>query len=333
MPYIPPAVSEDNLSREVLMKSLKRIHQGKVRDTYELPGHPDKLLVIATNRLSIFDFVLGRTVPLKGEILTAMTIFWLTDILHDYPHHLIAYGTKMNAFLPKSLQSNPFLQRSGIIVKKLEMLQIECIARGYLTGTGLKAYKNNGIVCGHKLPEGLHDGSKLSPAIFTPTTKALVGHDEHVTAKSVYGFYGEMPERITLEIFDRASAYALARGIILADMKIEMGLDGSLADEVLTPDSCRFWDIGDYGVAASHGKSPSGYDKEPVRQAGKSALINGDTLDLSKLELTQANAEFAGSWVVPNDVISQTTSRYTEIFHRLTGLWLNEFQSDIMVIR
>ncbi|MCX6714362.1 MAG: phosphoribosylaminoimidazolesuccinocarboxamide synthase [Candidatus Uhrbacteria bacterium] len=332
MTTIPFMVAEDRLSSEVLRKRLKRIHQGKVRDTYELPGHPDKLLVVATDRLSIFDFVLGYLIPRKGEILTAMTVFWLRQLFADLPHHLIACGPEMDTYLPSSLRSLPQLQKRALIVKKLQMLPIECIARGYLTGTGLKAYRVEGKICGHELPNGLHDGSKLVPALFTPTTKPTYGHDEHITAESVLLKYGEMPSRVTLEVYERAAEFALERGIIIADMKIELGIDGTLADEVITPDSCRFWDRNAYGIAVHKRTSPSGFDKEPVRQAGKKAIIDGKLIDLSSLDTTLLNAELASRWEIPRDVIGQTVERYHQIFIRLTGMSLPTFQERIMEI-
>lgn len=331
MATIPFMVAEDRLSAE-LRKRLKRVHQGKVRDTYAIPGHSDKLLVVATDRLSIFDFVLGHLIPSKGEILTAMTVFWLRQLFADLPHHLIACGPEMDAYLPSPLRSLPQLQKRALIVKKLQMLPIECIARGYLTGTGLKAYRETGIVCGHTLPEGLHDGSKLAPALFTPTTKPEYGHDEHVTAESVLLAYGEMPSRITLDVYERAAEFALEHGIIIADMKIELGIDGTLADEVITPDSCRFWDRGTYGIAVSKRTSPSGFDKEPVRQAGKKAVIDGKLVDLSTLDTTLSNAELASRWEIPHDIIGHTVLRYQQIFLRLTGMNLPAFQERVMEI-
>lgn len=332
MAIIPFMVAEGKLSSCVLGKHLKRIHQGKVRDTYALPGHPDKLLVIATDRLSIFDFVLGYLIPIKGEVLTAMTVFWLKMIFADLPHHLIACGPEMDAYLPSPLRSLPQLQKRGLIVKKLEMLPIECIARGYLTGTGLKAYRETRMVCGHLLPDGLHDGSKLSSDLFTPTTKPTYGHDEHVTVESVFQEFGEMPSQITHMVYDRASAFALERGIIIADMKIELGMDGTLADEVITPDSCRFWDANAYAIAVQKRTSPSGFDKEPIRQAGKKAMIDGKLVDLSTLDTTIQNAELASRWEIPHEVIGHTIERYQAIFQRLTGMSLPDFQERMMEI-
>lgn len=331
MPIIPTSLGPDPLATRA-QKYLKRIHQGKVRDTYEIPGHPDKLLVVATDRLSIFDFVLGKNAQGKGENLTATTIFWLIDVFADIPNHLIAYGSKIDAYLPEALRSFPSLQKRAIIVKRLNMLPIECIVRGYLTGSGLAAYKETGMVCGHMLPEGLHDGSKLTTPLFTPTTKPTEGHDEHVTAESVLTEYGEMPCRTALMIYERAAEFALERDIIIADMKIEMSLDGVLADEVLTPDSCRFWDSDAYTAAVQRRTSPTGFDKEVVRQAGKQAVIGGRYVDLSKLDLTSANAEFVGRWMIPVDVLRQTMERYHTIFQRLTGISLKEFQQNIMDI-
>lgn len=326
--YVPPAVAESLLSH-ALQAHLALLHRGKVRDTYALPDHPDKLLVVATDRISIFDFVLGKLVPHKGEVLTALTIFWFTRLFTDVEHHLVAFGNGIDDYLPEAARGDTELSRRALVVEKLTMLPVECIARGYLTGSGLGAYQKSQSVCGIPLPEGLHDGSKLPKSIFTPTTKAEEGHDEHITAESVDREFGTWLGVATLDLYERAQAYAKPRGIIIADTKFEFG--NKLADEVLTPDSSRFWDAAEYEQAQKEGRSPAGYDKEPVRQAGKVALIDGRLVNISRLNPKNFNEVlFAANWDVPDEVIDATTARYLTIVERLTGFTLAEFQEEMM---
>ena len=327
---VPECVADNALSRR-LRQHLRLVHRGKVRDTYEVPGHPDKLFVVATDRVSIFDFVLGVLVPQKGEVLVALTVFWLTEVLNGIDHHLLAYGSGIDEFLPSELAADPELQRRGVVVKRLTMVPVECIARGYLTGSGLKVYHDHGVVCGIALPKDLHDGSKLSPAIFTPTTKAVVGHDEHITAESVELRYGSWIGEKTLALYRRASEYAFSRGIIIADTKFEFGDDQCLGDEMFTPDSSRLWDTNEYAAARLIGQSPTGYDKEPVRQAGKLAVIDGLSVDISRLDPTsEQDVALAASWQIPPLVIAQTMGRYHTILNRLTGMDLEMFQQQKM---
>jgi phosphoribosylaminoimidazole-succinocarboxamide synthase len=238
----------------------------------------------------------------------------------------------MSNYLPASLAGNSELYRRALVVEKLSMLPVECIARGYLTGSGWAAYKKNPenpSVCGIPLPFDLHDGSKLPQPIFTPTTKAEQGHDEHIRTESVNQEFGTWLGLTTLSLYQRAQEYAEPRGIIIADTKFEFG--NKLGDEVLTPDSSRFWDVQEYEQAQALGKSPSGYDKEPVRQVGKKAEINGQLVDISLLDPTkQEHVQLVVSWDVPKEVIEQTTYRYLTIVERLTGLELSEFQAKVM---
>lgn len=326
---VPAVVAENALSRW-LQRHLQLVHRGKVRDTYQLPGHPDKLLVVATDRISIFDFVLGTTVPSKGEVLVALTVFWLTELFKQVEHHLIACGKEIDEYLPSALAGDHELHRRALVVEKLKMVPVECIARGYLTGSGWKAYQRDQAVCGISLPEGLHDGSKLPQPIFTPTTKAEEGHDEHITAESVNRQYGLWLGLATIDLYQKARDYAFQRGVIIADTKFEFG-SKKLGDEVVTPDSSRFWDVREYTEAQRQGKSPSGYDKEPVRQAGKRAIINGESVDISGLDPTNPeHVRLVASWEIPTEVIQETTRRYLTIAQRLTGLELGQFQAEVM---
>lgn len=336
MPTIPQGVAEDELSC-ALQEQLSRVHQGKVRDTYAIPGHDDKLLVVATERISIFDFVLNARVNLKGEVLTALTVFWLMGVLRKFPNHLLAFGRQTNKFLSASHRVPPDLYRRAVVVRKLNMLPVECIARGYLTGSGWSSYQEKGTVCGIRLPEGLHDGAHLEFPIFTPTTKAVEGHDLPLDAADVHKRFGRKLCESTLAVYSEAAGFAGRRGIIVADTKLEFGTDSGgdliLGDEAITPDSSRFWDMDDYVTAQQRLKSPVGFDKEPVRQWGKAARLNGHagTVDISQLDPTsQRDLEQIAQITVPKEVLFTTTERYLSVMRRLTGMSLGEFQSQVM---
>ena len=316
---VPAMVAETALSR-LLQSVLLLMHMGKVRDTYFLPGFPDKLGVVVTDRISIYDRVLKRLVPMKGEVLVALTVFWLTKIFADVPNHLVAYGAGIDEYLPESLRGNPELQRRMIIVEKLDMLPIECIVRGYLTGTGYTAYTETGKVCGIQLQPGLFDGSKLSTPIFTPTNKAAPGkHDVHLNAKAIERKYGSRVREFALELYNRGQAHADLCETILADTKFEFGLRNGrliLGDEVLTPDSSRFWHVMAYAAAIARRQAPQGWDKQPTRDAGKKSGMMDNLSD----------------WEVPDEVIAETQDRYLAIAERLTGYSLPVFQAVVMGI-
>ncbi|RJO74359.1 MAG: phosphoribosylaminoimidazolesuccinocarboxamide synthase [Myxococcales bacterium] len=336
---LPKKLAEADFDRTLAKSGLTRVHQGKVRDTYLSPRHPELMLLVATDRLSIFDFVLPALVPQKGEVLTALTVFWLADVLKDAAHHLEAYGAGLDAFLPSALCGLPDLQTRGMIVRRLAMIPVECVVRGYLTGSGWSAYQRAVEVCGHRLPTGLHDGSRLPEPIFTPTTKAEVGHDEHVSYVDVRARFGRGLEEASLSIYRQIHDYAAGRGIILADTKFEFGEGLVLGDEVATPDSSRFWDKGEWEEAAQRQKSPSGYDKQPVREWGKTvatpfsaagqAIMGIDKLDTEEA----AQRDFVHGLNVPADVTRATADRYLSIFERLTGQTLAAFQAARMDVK
>ncbi len=335
---LPSLFTDSDLHRRLAAAGIERVHQGKVRDTYRLPAHSDKLFLIATDRLSIFDFVLPAEVPDKGAVLTALTVFWLTKVLKGVEHHLLAQGSGIDAYLPESLHGDADLQTRAMVVKKLDMAPVECVVRGYLTGSGWSAYKKTQEVCGHALPENLHDGVKLPTALFTPTTKAEVGHDEHISAESVRAEHGDWLETLTLKVYTQLADYAAEHGIILADTKFEFGEGGILGDEVGTPDSSRFWDRDEWEAAVKDRQSPSGYDKQPVREWGKTvetpfkadgAAITG----IHKLDTEDAqHLAFVHGLSIPADVLSETTRRYLRIFEILTGAPLETFQKTVMTI-
>ncbi|ROO90618.1 phosphoribosylaminoimidazole-succinocarboxamide synthase [Actinocorallia herbida] len=280
---------------------MKHVHSGKVRDLYELPG--GELLIVARDTISAYDYVLDTPIPEKGAVLTQLSLWWFEQLADVVPNHVISTD------LPEGAPAE-WAGRS-VVVKKLEMVPVECVARGYLVGSGLKDYRATGGVCGIALPAGLEDGSRLAEPIFTPTTKADVGdHDLPMTYAEVEGSVGgELAAKlrdITLEVYRRGAELALDRGVIVADTKIELGLlDGELVlgDEVLTPDSSRFWPADQW----QPGRSQPSFDKQFVRDWLTSPASGWDP----------ASGEAPPS--LPADVVEQTQAKYIEAYERLTG--------------
>ena len=282
--------------------SITLLGRGKVRDLYAVD---DALLLVATDRISAFDHVLGTGIPGKGKILTQISLFWF-DLLSDLvPNHLITADV---AQFPSSLQ--PYadqLRGRSMLVKRAQMFPVECVARGYLAGSGWKEYKASGTVCGIALPKGLKDGSRLPQPVFTPATKSQDGaHDENISFEATEKLLGAETaselRRLTLAIYRRATQHAEQHGLILADTKFEFGTtaDGILlADEVLTPDSSRFWEAS----AWNPGGSQPSFDKQFVRDY---------------LEAIQWNKQ-APAPKLPDEVVERTLAKYLEAFHRLTG--------------
>jgi phosphoribosylaminoimidazole-succinocarboxamide synthase len=275
---------------------------GKVRDLYAVGND---LLLVATDRISAFDHVLGTGIPGKGKILTQISLFWFSLLASIVPNHLIA--TDVSDF-PADLHSyRDQLEGRSMLVKRAAMFPVECVARGYLAGSGWKEYQASGTVCGIPLPEGLKDGSRLPEPLFTPATKSQDGaHDENISFAAVENLLGANDagelRRLTLAIYNRAAQHAEARGLILADTKFEFGRtpDGIiLADEVLTPDSSRFWEASSWKPG---GAQPS-FDKQFVRDYLESIHWN-----------KQAPAP-----ALPQEVVDRTLNKYLEAFHRLTG--------------
>ena len=275
--------------------------QGKVRDLYDLG---DKLLLVATDRISAFDYILEDEIPNKGRVLTQLSCFWF-DLLSDVvENHLISADV---ADLPEEFKPyEEYLEGRFMLVKKAQMFPVECIVRGYLTGSGLKDYQKTGAVCGIELPAGLENGSKLPEPLFTPSTKAEIGdHDENISFERCAELLGDEAAQdlrdLTLAIYTKASEHAAERGIIIADTKFEFGtIDGTiiLADEVLTPDSSRFWGVDDYEV----GREQPSFDKQFVRN-----WLN-------------ANWDRTGNPPrLPQDVIDQTSAKYVQAYETITG--------------
>ncbi|MDD5341094.1 MAG: phosphoribosylaminoimidazolesuccinocarboxamide synthase [Patescibacteria group bacterium] len=305
---------------------LKLISDGKVRGTYVFKDqHPSPLVQLATDRISIFNFILNAKVPQKGEILTAMTIFWLEKVLKNFKSHLDFFGSSCGIMLPVgAYREDPDLWKRVLIIQNLILPPIEAIVRGYLTGSGWKSYQKSGECYGHKLPEGLWDGAKLPFPIFTPTEKSE--DDAPISHEEVVKRFGGTMERVSMQAYWQALDFAISRGIILADTKFEMTNDGIIGDEVITPDSSRFWDLKEWQKLVAEKKSPTSLDKEFVRKWGKSVGIH--ELDPKSLEHI-ARVE---SILVPTDVIENTRRIYRYIFWRLTGKKLEVFQSEVMNI-
>ena len=275
--------------------------RGKVRDVYDLG---DELLVVATDRLSAFDVVLPTGIPGKGVVLTQLSLFWFELLKHVVPNHVRSADV---AAYPAALR--PFadqLEGRSMLVVKTDVLPVECVVRGYITGSGFKDYTRTGSVCGIELPPGLKDSDRLEPAIFTPATKAETGHDENISFETMVETVGreraDEARRVSLEIYERARGYAEARGIILADTKFEFGVrNGRLVwiDEALTPDSSRFWPRDAYAP----GRAQPSFDKQFVRDY---------------LETLAWNKQPPGP-ELPPEVVARTVEKYVEAHDRLRG--------------
>lgn len=327
MTKIPNGFAEDSLGLKLQKAGLTRLFQGKVRDTYNI-GIEGLMLVVASNRISINDVVLPAFIPGKGKVLTSISNFFMTEVLSDFPNHLVATGNQILQYLPQELWNDPELTERGTIIRVLKMLPAEFIVRGYLTGSGWTAYQETGEVCGHVLTTGLHDGSQLNPPIFTPTSKAEEGHDEHMSFKTIRELYGPNPEEFVLALYKRSAAYAGGRGIILADTKYELGYNGdilTLGDESNTPDSSRYWMRVAWEAAVQNRKSPAGFDKQPVRDWGKTIVTpfyKGDQqiIGIGNLDLKNSDhIAFVHNMEIPQQVLDHCAERYDRINEMLTG--------------
>jgi len=283
-------------------EAVTHVASGKVRELYEVDD--DRLLLVASDRISTFDVVLPTEIPDKGRVLTGLSAFWFARTRELVPNHLLA------------------LRDDGRSTecRRLEMLPLECVVRGYLTGSGWKDYRATGSVCGHVLPQGLEDSQKLPEPIFTPSTKAQEGHDENIDREQAAELVGrdrfDEVERVSLELYRFASDYAAERGILIADTKFELGLDPKgnvvLGDEAFTPDSSRFWPADDYEA----GRAQPSFDKQFVR----------DYCETLGWDKTPPGPE------LPEDVVSGTRARYVDAFERLTGIEFDEYLADPNVV-
>ncbi len=292
---------------------LPLLHRGKVRDVYELDG--ETLLMVASDRVSAFDVVMERPVPRKGEVLTLVTAWWMSQLEGRIPHHLLAVDPDaIVARHPRLAASRDAWARRAMLVRRTKPILVECVVRGYISGSAWKEYRTHGTLAGEVLPAGLRESQRLDPPIFSPATKAHEGHDENITfarTEELLGadLAGALRDR-ALEIYAFGRDAADKRGIILADTKFEFGHDAEgrllLIDEILTPDSSRFWPKEHYAA----GRGQPSLDKQPLR----------DWL------------ETLGDWdktppppPLPDEVVAETSARYQDVFHRLTGVTLDDY--------
>lgn len=285
------------------LPGISKLRSGKVREVFDLG---DSLLFVATDRISAFDCILPNAIPRKGEVLTQISSFWF-EKLDFVENHVIATNFRHFPEILKPFEE--ILAGRSMIVKKALPLPVECVARGYLAGSGWKEYQEQGTVAGHALPAGLRQGDRLPETLFTPATKAETGHDENITWRQCRAVLGDeialQVRKWTIELYEHGRAYAAERGIIVADTKFEFGmLDGEvvLIDEVLTPDSSRFWPESEYAP----GGSPPSFDKQFVRD-----YLEG--LDWDKQPPAPA---------LPEEIVAKTSAKYQEAYERLTGLKL-----------
>ena len=286
---------------DISLPGVKLFKKGKVRNVFEID---DKLLIVATDRISAFDFVLPSIIPDKGKVLTQLSRFWFDYTALVVPNHMI---TADAAEFPSVLaRHRDMLDKRSMLVRKTAVVPIECVVRGYLSGSGWKEYKATGKICGLKLPSGLRESGRLEEPIFTPSTKAEVGHDENISFKEMQKIVApalaKKIRKVSLELYQRASLHALSRGIIIADTKFEFGLlkdEIILIDEIFTPDSSRFWPLATY----EPGKSQPSLDKQFVRDY---------------LESTSWDKK-SDPPALPPAIIAKTSEKYVEIFKLLTG--------------
>lgn len=280
---------------------LKLFRRGKVRDVYDLG---DKLLIVSTDRISCFDVVLPSGIPYKGKVLTSISAFWFDFVKDVIAHHLIT--ADVEKYPPELKKYKKDLAGRSMLVLKTKPLPVECVVRGYLSGSGWKEYKQKQSVCSIRLPAGLKESAKLDQPIFTPSTKADVGHDENVNQEYIEKLLGrdmaEKLKKISIEVYNRARDYALRKGIIIADTKFEFGIQNNqiiIIDEALTPDSSRFWPLEDY----QSGQAQPSFDKQFVRDYL-------ETLDWDKTPPGPA---------LPKEIIVRTTQKYLDAYRKLTG--------------
>jgi len=286
---------------ETSVPGAELVSRGKVRDIYTTG---EALVLVATDRISAFDCVLSPGIPGRGVVLTQLSNFWFRRFAGTVENHLLA--TRLEDF-PEPFRNHPELAGRSVLARRLEPIPVECVARGYLAGSGWKEYRESGAVCGIELPAGLRESDRLPEPIFTPATKATSGHDENISFERMVAITGrELAERLrelTLTIYSEAAAYALERGVIIADTKFEFGLDGDgnvvWMDEALTPDSSRFWPADDY----EPGRPQRSFDKQYVRDW---------------LEASGWNKEPPAP-VLPAEVVQGTMKRYLEAYRLLTG--------------
>jgi phosphoribosylaminoimidazole-succinocarboxamide synthase len=291
------------------LHSLPLLARGKVRDNYAVGA--DRILMVASDRLSAFDVVMGEPIPGKGELLTQMALFWFERLKHVVPNHLTGDAPESVVAADEATQ----VKGRSMLVKRLQPIPVEAVVRGYLAGSGWAEYKQTQSVCGVALPPGLTNAAKLPQPIFTPATKAEMGeHDENINFEQMAAKIGrplaEQVREVAIRLYEEAAAFALTKGIIIADTKFEFGLDAegtlTLMDEVLTPDSSRYWPVDGWADAVKAGANPPSYDKQFVRDWLEQATVDG-----------RPWGKTAPAPALPADVIAHTAAKYREAFARL----------------
>jgi phosphoribosylaminoimidazole-succinocarboxamide synthase len=297
----------DDALYQSTLHSLPLLARGKVRDNYAVGD--DRILMVASDRLSAFDVIMGEPIPGKGALLTRMALFWFERLAHVVPHHLTGDDPLSVVAADEVAQ----VRDRAMLVKRLQPLPVEAVVRGYLAGSGWKEYQASQSVCGVPLPPGLHNASRLPEPIFTPATKAEMGeHDENITFEQMAAQVGrELAERVravSIRLYQEAARHALTKGIIIADTKFEFGLDAdgtlTLMDEVLTPDSSRYWPVEGW----REGINPPSYDKQFVRDWLEQALVDGQPWNKT-----------APAPALPAEVVASTAAKYREALERLTA--------------
>ncbi|HXE23035.1 MAG TPA: phosphoribosylaminoimidazolesuccinocarboxamide synthase [Rhodoferax sp.] len=293
------------------LTSLPLLARGKVRDNYAVGS--DRILMVASDRISAFDVIMGEPIPGKGVLLTQMALFWFERLGHLCPNHLTGVAPE-SVVAPAEVAQ---VKNRSMLVKRLKPIPVEAVVRGYLAGSGWKEYQGTQSVCGVALPAGLKNAGQLPEPIFTPAAKAEAGaHDENIRYEQVEKVVGPglaaQIKKISIEIYKTAAAFALGKGIIIADTKFEFGLDEhgtlTLMDEVLTPDSSRYWPVEGYEAAFAAGRNPPSYDKQFLRDWLEAARIHGKPWDKTP-----------PAPHLPQDVIAQTAAKYQEALQRLTA--------------
>ena len=293
------------------LRSLPLLARGKVRDNYAVGT--DRLLMVASDRISAFDVVMGEPIPGKGALLTRMALFWFDRLAHIVPNHLTGQAPE-GVVKPEEIDQ---VRERSMLVRRLRPLPIEAVVRGYLAGSGWKEYRESQAVCGVRLPPGLGNAARLPEPIFTPATKAEAGaHDENITFDVAAALIGAdraaQVREVAIRLYTEAAAHAASRGIVIADTKFEFGLDDqdrlTLMDEVLTPDSSRFWPMQGWAAAAREGRNPPSYDKQYLRDWLEQATVDGQPWN-----------KRAPAPPLPPEVVQATAQRYEEAARRLLG--------------
>ena len=323
----PGRASYDDVIGRLEAAGLFHKYTGKTRETFINPKFPGLLYILATDRISIFDIVLNARIGMKGAVLTAMTIYWLTEVFADVPNHLVAFGEDIVDYLPAGIgeEDHGYLMKHLIVVKSAKVLKVEAIVRGSLTGSGFADYRQTGKVCGINLRPGLVDGDTLPVPLFTPSTKAPYGlHDENISFAEAAEIIGEEEAKFVAEksvhVFSTARELARKVGITIADTKLEWGFNKEgkiiLVDEVITPDSSRFWPEEGRVTAMKEGRTPPSLDKQPIRDAGKAAGVKENP-----------------DWIPSDDLLAAASLNYQKICLLLTGKPLQQFWSENMGIK